>query len=269
MTFFSVLHRFKFSGFLLVVAAGAFSQDAHASRSLPSSCYNSCSAQCQSDLDRLEIEILQFRNTSCNSAPNPAPGSGSGVLLYHSDSCESSSLIAAANAGTNCQALAETSSSSVWAVKLGNQCLNISDTSIEKACTLYQGGGSGTQFYHSDSCSSGELLAVVDYGSNCDKLAEMVNSSVWAIKYNGTCFDISDRNIETVCARFKGGADSVALYHSDSCNPSDLIGLVGRGTKCSDPAQPSESVWAVSINGQCQNISDLSYEDACIRFGGH
>lgn len=56
----------------------------------------------------------------------------------------------------------------------------------------------------------------------------------------------------------------VELFKSDSCN-GDLVAIVGPSTDCSR-FSATESVWAVRINGKCQDITDLDAVSACQRF---
>jgi len=76
--------------------------------------------------------------------------------------------------------------------------------------------------------------------------------------------NISDTDFTDACVRFQAGIyDTVPFYHSDSCS-DDLLAIVGPYSDCDLMSRyVSSSVWGVETGGQCLNISDLSFPDAC------
>lgn len=54
---------------------------------------------------------------------------------------------------------------------------------------------------------------------------------------------------------------SVAMYHSDSCS-GDLIGNINPSTDC-QKFNGAPDVWAIKVNGQCQDINDSTAIKAC------
>lgn len=133
---------------------------------------------------------------------------------------------------------------------------------------LEQGGGSNpppyTQavgLYRSDSCN-GELVATFRSGSSCSAFA---NTSIWGIKIGNTCHNIQDMSGADFCRAFPAvdSPRAVLFYKSDSCS-SELTGAVDRYTDCS--SLPNKRVWAIKINGTCQNIDDTDLPIACERF---
>ncbi len=67
-----------------------------------------------------------------------AAGNASATLFYHSDSCQTSELMAAVDETTDCEALAKVSSDRVWGVVTDGQCIDISDMDLKEACSRYK-----------------------------------------------------------------------------------------------------------------------------------
>ncbi|AZZ35728.1 hypothetical protein CIK05_02570 [Bdellovibrio sp. qaytius] len=58
-----------------------------------------------------------------------------------------------------------------------------------------------------------------------------------------------------------------ALYHSDSCNDSDLIANLKPGTDCSSQVMTSaQRTWGIKVRGTCYDVSDLETPLACVKF---
>lgn len=162
-----------------------------------------------SDKERLRYIDQQLMSASTqlqNSLNNPGypptypPPINSGIEIYYSDSCNGD-LIGRVNYTTNCAA-AFSGERNAWAVKIDGQCLDIKDMASVKACELFKDASttSGVKIYYNDSCN-GDLLAIVNYRTNCQMLSGLPNA--WAIESNGQCTDISDMPAVTACERFK------------------------------------------------------------------
>lgn len=124
--------------------------------------------------------------------------------------------------------------------------------------------GSQVDLYHSDSCS-GELLGRVNSYTQCES-AFGSSQSTWAVKIDGQCMDVSDMPSVKACEIFKGSnlSRGVKIFHSDSCS-SNLLAIVNYTTNCSS-LEGLSSAWAIEVNGQCQDISDMPAVQACERF---
>jgi hypothetical protein len=261
---------------VLAIAAAFVGSAASAYAELPASCRYSCSPQCMNELTRLEAEIASFKSYNCyGNHPNPGPGPGPGpnppyppyddndrVEIYKSDTC-SGSLVAVVDSRTDCERLGN---DSAWAVKINGRCMDIQDTTLTKACQAFSGGMRGVKFYHSDTCN-GSLLGTVGRRSDCSRFADVVNNnSVWAVEVNGQCQDIADMNPKDACEAFKGGdRGGVKFFHSDTCR-GGLVAIVNNPADCRKLSPSMPSVWAIEVNGQCQDINDMSFVDACARF---
>lgn len=231
-----------------------------AANDLPASCQFSCSAQCESELTRLERKIRFYRDAECGGS-QPPPSTGGSAVLYRSDRCDSS-MVAIINPGTSCNGLG---SQNIWGVKLNGQCLDISDAPANQVCERFKAGGRGSQLFRSDNCTS-NAMASIGPETNCKAMGR---DNIWAARVGGECGDISDSPFEDTCERFKAGNDGVLLYKSDSCSSKELVGSVGFGSDCTAAGvRNGPRVWAVKIQGQCEDISDMNFEEACKRFGG-
>jgi hypothetical protein len=56
---------------------------------------------------------------------------------------------------------------------------------------------------------------------------------------------------------------SVEMYRSDSCS-GDFLGFLQSGTNCA--ALASLRVWAIKVNGECINFSDMDGDKACLLY---
>ncbi|MFM6929822.1 MAG: hypothetical protein ACKOX6_15235 [Bdellovibrio sp.] len=119
------------------------------------------------------------------------------------------------------------------------------------------------ELYSTDSCSSG-LIGMINPRTNCSKFQGA--SAAWGIKVNGSCKNIQDMPAEKACQAFKDLADApssaIKLYSTDSCS-SGLIGVLTSYSDCDSMDSGNKNVWAVEVNGRCQNISDTSSAQAC------
>lgn len=185
---------------------------------------------------------------------------GNNVLIYRSDSC-SGSIIASLNERSNCSQFSN-SGSDAWAVEVNGTCTNISDMSIQAACIRFAGAGPrSAEIYRSDSCS-GEMNAVVNRWTDCSALPSS-GSDAWAVRIDGKCQDISDMSVQAACTRFKSRGPKV--FRSDNCSGSMIMRL-GRGLDCSTLPSNGSDAWAIEVNGKCEDISDMSLQNACNSF---
>lgn len=60
---------------------------------------------------------------------------------------------------------------------------------------------------------------------------------------------------------------SIELYHSDSCS-GELLGRINYNTNCEAAFRNETAAWAIKINGQCMDISDMPSVRACQLFKG-
>lgn len=185
--------------FWIFLGFGVLANQAEAQQYNP--CEYSCNSECRRYQMRLENELYRIQ-TKCGGGPViPTPTTAS-VVLYKSDSC-SSDLVGRVTPETNCDTYA---SSRVWGIKINDKCHDISDVSGNVACETFKGAGSpdAVYLYRSDSCTN-NLLAIVDYRTDCQKLSTLINSSVWGIRYgeSSQCEDIADTKFYDACERFK------------------------------------------------------------------
>jgi uncharacterized membrane protein len=207
-------------------------------------------------------EILLRQSLGQPQPPQPDPNQT--VEMYRSDSC-SSSFVGNIHPTTNCQKFA--GSENVWAIKVNGQCTDISDMSAVTACQMYQNAGNpdAIRVYKSDSCSS-SLSGIFSTYSDCEALPATSGNDAWAVRLNGQCHDLSDMPVKMSCRAFKAASspNNVRLYHSDSCS-SSLLAVIDRYTDCAS-LKGLQNVWAVYMNGQCQDISDSEIVQVCNRF---
>lgn len=128
---------------------------------------------------------------------------------------------------------------------------------------------SKTALYHSDSCNEGDLI--VNLRSTTDCSSSVISSAprTWGVRVRGVCSDISDEDTPKACVKFKAAGSSSAtfFYHSDRCEPSELIAAVDENTDCEKLAQvETDRVWGVVSDGKCVDISDADLKVACERY---
>lgn len=186
--------------------------------------------------------------------------------VYKSDSC-GSSLIAIMGPETSCNEF-DNYGSDAWAIEINGQCTDISDTSVRKACNRFK--HTGPTIFKSDSCSGAALMRLPQYKQPgfCDSISNS-GSDAWAVRVQGKCYDISDTSPRRACKMFSvNPRRAVKVYKSDRCS-SSLVAMFDAETNCSEFSSSGSDAWAVEVNGQCQDISDMSVRDACRRFGGY
>ena len=228
-------------------------------------CSRSCSASCLDSADSVTRALRTF-NRDCGDNNQPPPAASSRLEIYRSDSC-TGEIIALVRDDSRCADLPSTGTSA-WAVKQDGECSNITDMSPQEACYRFIGmndRSSKVRVYHSDSCS-GELVAAIGRRTDCSNFGTS-GTNAWAISINGKCHNIADMSEGDACRRFKGGMNprSTAIYHSDSCT-GDLLAVVSNRSECRDFSSSGTDAWGVMVDGACQNISDTSIQDACLRF---
>lgn len=206
-----------------------------------------------------------YLQQSLNQQPPPyqPPGNEVNVELFRSDSCNGD-LVGIVNSTTDCSRLA--GAGNVWAIRVNGKCQDIDDTSAVTACRMYQNAGNpeAVKVYKSDSCRD-SLSGIFSTYTNCESLPND-GSNAWAIMIGNKCQDISDTNLIMSCHAFKAvnSSRAVKLYHSDSCRDS-LVAAIDHNTAC-ESLTGLENVWAIQINGQCQDVADLDVVTACKRF---
>jgi hypothetical protein len=158
------------------------------------------------------------------------------------------------------------------------------DVRFDRVCG---GGGNPSpdtlvSFYQSDSCSS-DLLATARFSNKpdqnearCQTLSGQVTQSVWGVKFDGgSCININDMPFASACRVFQAGQgnDVVQYYNSDSCSSDMVASLRFTGKTdlddqaCANAAHyVNAQVWGVRLSGQCQNVADTTFTNACARF---
>lgn len=120
------------------------------------------------------------------------------------------------------------------------------------------------EFYGSDSCS-GSYMGAVSSARDCEAFGRNHSGSVWGIKVDGQCKNIADSSALNACMAFAGRSfdRSVVFHTSDSCNGGE-IATVDYNTDCREMARYiNKSVWGISVNGRCTNITDTNFQRAC------
>lgn len=123
--------------------------------------------------------------------------------------------------------------------------------------------GGQVEMFRSDRCD-GSLSAIISTHTNCEALS--TEGSAWAVNINGQCKDLSDTSLRLACRSLRGvlSTPNVEIYKSDRCDGS-LVAIVDRYTQCQSLAGMADA-WAIKVNGQCQDISDMNVVTACERF---
>ncbi len=230
-------------------------------------CSRSCSRVCRESAEDVQGALRQL-NRDCRFTGGPVdpPRRGSSLEIFNSDSC-SGEIIAIVRDDSRCSDLPATGTSA-WAVRQDNECHNIKDMSPQEACYRFTGmneRGSRVRVYNNDSCR-GELLSAIGRRSDCSQFPTS-GTSAWGIEINGTCHNIFDMSEADACRRFKDGVSdrAVQIYNSDSCS-KDLLAVVHSRRGCEELPANGTQAWGVKIDGVCQNITDTSVRDACLRF---
>lgn len=118
--------------------------------------------------------------------------------------------------------------------------------------------------WRSDTCSS-SYLASFNRTTNCSEMASHVTSYVWAVKLGEVCYNTHDMPFLSACNLLKelSSPRSVKFYRSDSCS-GGLMAAVSPRTDCNEFSQLTNTyVWAIEVNGECRNINDTSFLNAC------
>lgn len=126
-----------------------------------------------------------------------------------------------------------------------------------------------TALYHSDSCDEGDLIVNLRSSTDCSSSVISSAPRTWGVRVRGVCSNITDEDTPKACVKYKaaGSSDATLFYHSDSCEPSELIAAVDGNTDCEKLAQAeNDRVWGVVSEGQCINISDADLKVACERY---
>jgi len=142
-----------------------------------------------------------IRDTTLAEACRQFQGAiGPSVTIYGgSDRCQGE-VAAYANATTNCASLG---SGSAWSVKIEDECIDITDTTLSAACEMHKGAlGPHIRIYGNTDRCQGEVSAFVNASTDCDSLSS--SAQAWSIFANGTCTDIADTNLRDACRRFGG-----------------------------------------------------------------
>jgi hypothetical protein len=117
------------------------------------------------------------------------------TLIYGtSDHCDNDSVVASVGENTDCTTLSD--SQSAWSIKANGQCINISDTTVRKACLLNQ-PNRVLIYGTSDHCDSDSIVASVGPTTDCTALSDA--QSAWSVKVNGQCLNISDTTVRKAC----------------------------------------------------------------------
>jgi hypothetical protein len=165
-------------------------------------CSRSCDREC---LRQARNQIRQaedyLRDCGANPGPGPGPIPRGEVAIYDMDNC-SSGLVAYIHSRTDCSTLRGTRA---WGATVNGQCLDLEDTTADVACYSLQVAldPRAVWLHKSDSCN-GAVIAAINRDTDCASLARMRNVSVWGVKINGRCEDISDVDLLTACRRFGG-----------------------------------------------------------------
>jgi hypothetical protein len=176
--------------------------------------------------------------------------------------------------------------SRLWSVKINGQCIDIYDTSFRNKCpSLVALAGvpkpkrNDLELYISDDCSPITKTVTIGPLTQCQPLVSTLDSKqVWSIKWQGQCIDTSDISFNMnscnsyveatkAVAESRGNDDlpqnTATLFSDDYCKMK--ISTVNRGSPCAtfDKMFNSRQVWSVLFRGQCININDTSFYNAC------
>ncbi len=117
------------------------------------------------------------------------------MLVYgSSDSCADDRIVASVGPDTDCNTFSD--SDRAWSVKVNGQCIDISDTTVRKACLGNQ--PDRVIIYGStDSCSDDRILASIGPSTDCASLSD--SDRAWSVKVDGRCIDIDDTTVRKAC----------------------------------------------------------------------
>jgi hypothetical protein len=125
------------------------------------------------------------------------------------------------------------------------------------------------ELFEDDDCKD-DLVAVLKEWTDCSQFSKP-DARVWGVRVDGVCYNVKDTTLGKACVAFSdfGSRRSVEFYNDDECD-RDLLGVVASKARCSELAKSSGSssrnVYAVRINGVCQDVSDMTIAEACERY---
>ncbi|TNE51150.1 MAG: hypothetical protein EP343_03410 [Deltaproteobacteria bacterium] len=130
------------------------------------------------------------------------------VWVYNMDTCGEKHVSATFSPSVTCAQLPATGKLA-QALRIKKKCINIADTSLQKACFQYRDLGhrrsAQVRFYSSDSCARNELIGAVSAWTDCSKLPTQ-GLKVEAIKVGKQCIDIDDTNFKGACIKHQNSA---------------------------------------------------------------
>lgn len=118
-------------------------------------------------------------------------------------------------------------------------------------------------FSNTDHCSGTPLAHV---GPRTDCLSLDRKSKTWSIKVGGVCYNTQDTTLQKACYRFRDAVlrDSLKVYRSDSCG-APMSAWIAPQTDCRF-LDRTRDAWAIRVKGRCQNIADMSLQQACSNY---
>jgi hypothetical protein len=202
-------------------------------------------------------------NQACSgggSSGDGGLGSATRIVIYGtSDHCDSNAIVTSVTATTNCDQLSD--SQAAWSVGARGQCVDITDTTVRRACQLYAPGRT-VLFGTSDHCDPNAIAASIDSTFDCSSLSD--SSAAWSILQNGQCVDISDTTLRRACQMYAPG-HVVIFGASDHCDPNAIVASVSSTSDCNSLSD-SNAAWSVLADGQCIDIADTTIRKACIQY---
>lgn len=207
--------------------------------------------KCENISDTTAIKAC--RAIQARSAPN--------VIFGRSDSCDMSVIEAVIDERTNCEVLSDTTSA--WSMKVDGDCQNIADTNVRAACRGMQANSAKNVLYgRSDSCEPSSVLTIVNSRTDCSALGL---TSVWSVKVDGVCKNISDTTAEKACkAIIYQSAPNLVFGRTDSCDMDQVEAIVTPRTQCRSLSNAQNGAWSIKVKGVCKNISDTTVGQACL-----
>lgn len=212
--------------------------------------------------------------------PGPTYGRGNDVLVYADDSCQS--LITPITNRDSCSLLNNVyQSRNVWSVRVNNKCFNTQDRTFSASCSMLQPlanepviSNTVADLYHDDACQTPMigLDPAVNYRAWSGVLSGM---NVWSVRIENKCINIPDAayseslatNYINAALNMRGRLDprdeQIQFYHDDACQNG--MTQVQRGDNCSalSTFYGSQNVWSIRFRGRCENIQDMTFNNAC------
>ena len=207
------------------------------------------------------------------------------VVAYRDDNCTSS--IIEVRAHDSCERLTSIyRGERLWSVAVNGQCVNIQDTTFANKCeslkTLALSQKVRTndlELFTDDNCSGSAKFLDLDPGVDCSALGGVYTGiRIWSIKAaGGVCLNVQDTTFSAPrCEGYQTGilgmyesdgsrrrGDSVELFTDDHCMAP--LTNVKRGDNCQalNNIYGGMRVWSIRHRGQCLNIQDTNYQNAC------